>query len=141
MFSLNKVSLIGNVGKAPEIKDKKGNKMAFFSLATTESWKDKDSGEYKNKTEWHKIAVYNPNLVKIIENNIIKGSKIYIEGNLAYRTYTNESGIEKEITEIVINNFNGKIILLDKKEVKDNPDEEYTIKTKAKKDNQIKEDE
>ena len=128
MFSLNKVSLIGLLGADPVIKEKDNNKMAFFSLATSESWKDKDTGEYKDKTEWHKVVIYNNNIAKVVENNLKKGNKVYVEGALTYRKYQDNQGIEKDIAEINIGMFNGKIVLLEKKDKQ----EAQPIKTKAK---------
>jgi single-strand DNA-binding protein len=132
MFSLNKVSLIGLLGADPVIKEKDNNKMAFFSLATSESWKDKDTGEYKDKTEWHKIVIYNNNIAKMVENNLKKGNKVYVEGALTYRKYQDNQGIEKDIAEINIGMFNGKIVLLEKREKQDDKQEAQPIKAKAK---------
>ena len=113
---LNKVILIGNVGQEPEIKSmSNGNKMGSFSLATSEYWKDKATGERKSKTEWHRIVVYNENLVRVLEQFIHKGSKIYVEGSMKSRKYNDASGAEKTIFEIVIQSFSDTIKLLDNK--------------------------
>jgi single-strand DNA-binding protein len=120
------------LGADPIIKEKDNNKMAFFSLATSESWKDKDTGEYKDKTEWHKVVIYNNNIAKMVENNLKKGNKVYVEGALTYRKYQDNQGIEKDITEINIGMFNGKIVLLEKKEKQEDKQEAQPIKTKTK---------
>ena len=112
-MSVNKVILIGNVGKDPEIRATQGGvEIANLTLATSEKWKDKNSGEYKEKTEWHKVVVFNPNLVKVIKSYVNKGSKIYVEGSLQTRKWTDQSGAEKYSTEIVLQMFNGTIVLL-----------------------------
>lgn len=114
-YSINKATLIGNVGKDPEIKTfQNGGKVAQFSLATTESWKDKASGEKKTETEWHNIVVKNEGLVGIVEKYIKKGSKLYIEGKLETREYEKD-GVKKYVTEIVLYPYNGEIVLLDAK--------------------------
>jgi single-strand DNA-binding protein len=111
---INKVTLIGNMGDKPEVKVFDGGKLANFTLATSESWKDK-SGEKQTKTEWHKIVVYSEGLVGVIEKYCDKGSKVYLEGSLKTRKYTDKEGVEKYTTEIVLNGFNSKFILLDSK--------------------------
>ena len=112
--SVNKVILIGNVGKDPEIRSlQNGGRVANFSLATSESWKDRTSGEKREKTEWHRVVVFNDNLVGVVERFIKKGSKLYIEGALETRKWTDQSGQEKYSTEVVIKQFRGEITLLD----------------------------
>lgn len=112
--SINKVILIGNVGKDPDIRATQGGKkLASFSLATSESWKDKSTGERKDKTEWHRVVVYNEHLVDLVEKYVRKGSKIYLEGSLQTRKWTDQAGVEKFSTEVVLQNFNGVITLLD----------------------------
>jgi single-strand DNA-binding protein len=114
--SLNKVMLLGNLGKEPVIKTfSNGGKSASFSIATTDSWKDKTSGEYVSKTFWHRVVVKVPALVDVTEKYLKKGSKVYIEGSHEERTYTAADDTEKSISEIVIG-MTGKIILLDAKE-------------------------
>lgn len=114
--SLNKVILIGNLGKDPEIRSTNdGKEIATFSLATTESWRDRMSGEKKERTEWHRIVVFSDGLVNVIKNYVKKGSKLYIEGVLQTRKWTDNSGIEKYSTEIVLQNFNSTLIMLDNK--------------------------
>ena len=122
---LNKVMLIGNVGNKPEVKTlPNGNKVANFSLATSEYWKDKSSGEKKSKTEWHKIVVFNDGLIKLVDNYINKGSKLYIEGSLKNNKYVDSSGVEKFITQIVLQNYADTIQILDSR--KDNEDKKET---------------
>ncbi|OPZ79387.1 MAG: Single-stranded DNA-binding protein [Alphaproteobacteria bacterium ADurb.Bin438] len=115
--SINRVVLVGFLGKDPEIRaTTSGSKIANFSLATTESWKDKTSGEWQNKTDWHNIVIYNPGLVTLCEKYLHKGSKIYLEGSLQTRKWTDKSGKDQYTTEIVLKAFNGEIVLLDKQE-------------------------
>lgn len=110
--SVNKVILIGNVGKDPEIRTlNSGERVANLSLATSESWRDKTSGERKEKTEWHRITIFNENIVKVVENYVQKGSTIYIEGALQTRKYE-QNGVEKYATEIHIGKFRGELTLL-----------------------------
>ena len=114
--SLNKVTLIGNLGRDPEFRSTNdGKEIATFSVATSESWKDKSSGERKEKTEWHKVVVFNDGLVGVIKNYVKKGSKVYIEGSLQTRKWQDNSGQEKYTTEIILQNFNAQFILLDSK--------------------------
>lgn len=111
--SLNKVELIGNLGKDPEVRSfQNGNRVASFSLATSESWKDKTTGEKKERTEWHKVSIFNENLIDVIERYVSKGSKLYIEGKLETRKWTDNAGVDHYSTEVVIRNFGGQIILL-----------------------------
>ena len=112
--SLNKVTLIGNLGKNPEIKSfSDGKEIANFSIATSESWKDKNTGEKKEKTEWHRVVVFKEGLVNVIKSYVKKGSKLYIEGQLQTRKWVDSSGNEKYSTEIVLQGFNTALILLD----------------------------
>lgn len=115
MASLNKACLLGNVGKDPEIRSvgQSGDRVANLSIATSEKWKDKTSGDTKEKTEWHRITVWGP-LVGVIENYIKKGSKIYVEGKIETRKYE-QNGVEKYATEIVLRGFDAKLIMLDGK--------------------------
>lgn len=116
-MSINKVILVGNVGQDPEIRSTQdGREIATFSLATSESWKDKNSGEKKEKTEWHRIVIFSAGLVGIVKNYIKKGSKLYIEGSLQTRKWTDSQGIEKYTTEIVLQNFNSTLQILDSKD-------------------------
>lgn len=112
--SVNKVILVGNLGQDPEIRSmQSGDKVASFSIATSESWKDKATGERKEKTEWHRIAVFNQGLIHVIENYIKKGSKVYIEGQLETRKWTDQNGVEKYMTEVVLRPFRGELTMLD----------------------------
>ncbi len=114
MAGVNKVIIIGNVGKDPEIRQMQdGFKIANFSVATSESWKDKVSGERKERTEWHRIAVMNERLSEIVEKYVRKGSKLYIEGQLQTRKWTDQAGMERYTTEVVIGRFKGEITMLD----------------------------
>ena len=112
--SVNKVILVGNVGKDPEIRrTQDGRPIANLSLATSESWRDKATGEKKEKTEWHRVVIFNENLCKVVEQYVKKGSKLYIEGALQTRKWTDNSGAEKYSTEIVLQGFNGSLTMLD----------------------------
>ena len=114
--SLNKVTLIGHLGKDPDIRTmQSGGKVASFSLATSESWKDKASGERKERTEWHNVVVYNEGLVKVVEQFLKKGSKIYLEGRMETRKWQDKDGNDKYTTEVVLRPFNGEILMLDAK--------------------------
>src|SRR5277367_6797208 len=119
-YSINKVALLGNVGKDPEIRSfQNGGKVANFTLATSESWKDKATGEKKSKTEWHNIVVQNEKLVEIVAKYVKKGSKVHVEGKLETRKYTKD-GSDRYIAEVVLYPISGEILLLD---AKDAPDE------------------
>lgn len=112
--SVNKVILVGNVTRDPEIRSTQdGREIANFSLATNESWKDKNSGERKEKVEFHRITVFNENLVTVVKNYVKKGSKLYIEGALQTRKWTDKDGVEKYSTEVVLQGFNGTLTMLD----------------------------
>ncbi|PZO86158.1 MAG: single-stranded DNA-binding protein [Micavibrio aeruginosavorus] len=114
--SINKVILVGNVGNDPEIKTmQSGDRVANLSIATSETWKDKNSGERKEKTEWHRVVVFNQNLVNVVENYIKKGAKLYVEGQLETRSYENKDGQKVYTTEIVLKAFRGEITMLDSK--------------------------
>lgn len=112
--SVNKVILVGNLGRDPEIRTfQNGGRVASFSIATSESWKDKQSGERKEKTEWHRISIFNENLVGLVERYLKKGSKVYIEGQLETRKWTDKEGQEKYTTEVVLRPFRGELTFLD----------------------------
>lgn len=114
--SLNKVQLIGNVGKDPEVRSMQdGRELAYFSLATTESWRDKATGERKDKTEWHRIVVFNDGIVNIVKNYVKKGTRLYLEGSLQTRKWTDDSNHERYTTEIVLQGFNSTLFMLDGK--------------------------
>jgi single-strand DNA-binding protein len=112
--SVNKVILVGNLGKDPEIRNfQNGGKVANFSIATSESWKDKNTGEKREKTDWHNVAIFNEGLVRVAEQYLRKGSKVYIEGQLQTRKWTDQSGTDKYTTEVVLQNYNGTLVMLD----------------------------
>jgi single-strand DNA-binding protein len=114
--SVNKVILVGNLGKDPEIRSfQNGGRVANFSIATSENWKDKTSGEKKERTEWHRISVTNEKLVEVIERYVKKGAKVYIEGQLETRKYTDKDGHERYTTEVVLRPFRGELTMLDSK--------------------------
>ena len=114
--SVNKVILVGNLGADPEVRTlPSGNKVVNLSVATSESWRDKNSGERKEKTEWHRVSVWNQGLVKVIESYVKKGSKVYIEGQLETRKWTDKDGVEKYSTEVVLRPFRGELTMLDSK--------------------------
>ena len=116
MSSLNKVCLIGNLGKDPEIRTLgSGDRVANLRIATSESWRDKATGERKEKSEWHQVVVFNENIVKVCENYLRKGSKVYLEGSLTTRKWTDQAGVEKYSTEVVIQKFRGELVMLDSK--------------------------
>jgi single-strand DNA-binding protein len=112
---LNKVQIIGNVGRDPEVRSMQtGSRVANLSVATSESWKDKNTGERREKTDWHNVVVFNENIVNFIENYVKKGSKVYIEGKIETRTWEDNQGVKKYMTEVVVRPFGGELKLLDK---------------------------
>jgi len=112
--SVNKVILIGNLGADPEIKrTQDGRPIANLRIATSETWRDKNSGERKEKTEWHRVVIFNEGLCRIAEQYLKKGAKVYIEGQLQTRKWTDQSGVEKYSTEVVLQNFNSVLTMLD----------------------------
>lgn len=114
--SVNKVILIGNVGKDPEIRTfGNGGKVANFSIATSEQWKDKRSGERMEKTEWHNISVFNDGLVGVVERYVKKGQKLYIEGKLQTRKWQDRDGNDRYMTEVVLQGYGGTLTMLDSK--------------------------
>ena len=111
--SVNKVILVGNLGKDPEIRTlPSGDKIANLSIATSETWKDRNSGERKERTEWHRVVIFNDNLVKVAESYLRKGSKVYIEGSMQTRKYE-QGGVERYSTEIALQKFRGELTMLD----------------------------
>ena len=115
--SVNRVILIGNLGKDPEVRHSNdGKPIVTLSLATSESWKDKATGERKDKVEWHRVVIFNENIAKVAEAYLKKGAKVYVEGSLQTRKWTDNSGVEKFSTEIVLNNFKGELTMLDSRE-------------------------
>lgn len=112
--SINKVTLIGNLGKDPEVRHTQdGAPIVTLAIATSDSWKDKATGEKREKTEWHRVVIFNEHLCKVAENYLKKGSKIYIEGSLQTRKWTDNAGVEKYSTEVVLQRYNGELTMLD----------------------------
>ena len=112
--SVNKVILVGNLGKDPEIRrTQDGRPIANLSVATSENWRDKATGERKEKTEWHRVVIFNEGLCKVAEQYLKKGAKVYIEGQLQTRKWTDQSGVEKYSTEVVLQGFNSNLTMLD----------------------------
>jgi single-strand DNA-binding protein len=112
--SVNKVILIGNVGQDPEIRSfQSGGKVCNLSIATSEKWRDRESNEQKERTQWHRVVVFNENLINLIEKYVNKGSKLFIEGQLETRKWTDSSGQDKYATEVVLRNFKGELTFLD----------------------------
>ena len=112
--SVNKVILVGNLGKDPEIRrTQDGRPIANLSVATSETWRDKGTGERKEKTEWHRVVIFNEGLCKVAEQYLKKGAKVYIEGQLQTRKWTDQSGVEKYSTEVVLQGFNSNLTMLD----------------------------
>ncbi len=115
--SVNKVILVGNLGKDPEARSmNNGGEVVSFTLATSESWNDKQSGERRDKTEWHNVVIFNENLAKIAKNYLRKGSKCYVEGQLQTRKWADQDGRDRYTTEIVLQRFRGELTLLDRRE-------------------------
>src|SRR5262245_56562443 len=112
--SVNKVILVGNLGRDPEVRSTQdGTRVANFTMATSENWRDKNTGERREKTEWHRIVIFNERLVDVAEKFLHKGSKVYIEGQLQTRKWTDQSGQEKYTTEVVLTRFRGELTMLD----------------------------
>jgi len=112
--SVNKVILVGNLGRDPEVRRlNNGEPVVNLRLATSESWKDKATGERKEKTEWHSVVIFNENLARVAEQYLKKGSKVYVEGQLQTRKWTDQSGAEKYTTEVVLQRFRGELTILD----------------------------
>ncbi|MCT4575374.1 MAG: single-stranded DNA-binding protein [Alphaproteobacteria bacterium] len=115
--SINKVILVGNLGNDPEIRSfQNGSRVANLSLATSESWKDRTTGERKEKTEWHRVVIFNSGLVDLTEKYLRKGSKVYIEGKLETRSYETSAGEKKYTTEVVLRPYSGELQMLDRRE-------------------------
>lgn len=111
--SVNKVILLGNLGRDPEIRNTQdGNKIVNLSIATSEKWKDRMSGEPRERTEWHRVVIFNENLARIAEQYLRKGSSVYVEGQLQTRKWTDQQGVEKYTTEVVLGRFRGELTLL-----------------------------
>jgi single-strand DNA-binding protein len=113
--SVNKVILVGNLGKDPEVRRMQdGRPVVNLSVATSESWRDKATGERKEKTEWHRVVIFNEGLAKVAEQYLKKGSKVYLEGQLQTRKWTDQQGVEKYSTEVVLQGFNSALTMLDR---------------------------
>ena len=111
--SINKVILVGNVGQDPQIRTmQSGQKVVSFSLATSDRWRDRQSGEQKEQTEWHRVVIFSPNLVEVAERMLQKGTKLYIEGSLRTRKWQNQQGVDTFTTEVVLNQFSGTMVIL-----------------------------
>ena len=114
--SVNKVILVGNLGRDPEIRSTQdGREIANLAIATSESWKDRNTGERKEKTEWHRVVIFNEPLVNVVKNYMKKGAKVYLEGQLQTRKWTDKDGVEKYSTEVVLQGFNSVLTMLDGK--------------------------
>jgi len=112
--SVNKVILVGNLGRDPEIRSTQdGMRIANLSVATSETWRDRNSGERKEKTEWHRVAIFNEKLVDVVEKYLKKGAKVYVEGALQTRKWTDKDGQDRYTTEVVLGRFNGQLTMLD----------------------------
>ncbi|HVW91793.1 MAG TPA: single-stranded DNA-binding protein [Devosia sp.] len=112
--SVNKVILIGNLGADPEVRSlPSGGKVVNMRVATTDTWRDKNSGERRDRTEWHNVVIFNENLGRVAEQYLHKGSKVYLEGALQTRKWQDQSGQDRYTTEVVLQNFNGQLVLLD----------------------------
>jgi len=117
MSSVNKAIIVGFLGKDPEVRaSQSGAKVASLSIATSESWRDKATGERKERTQWHRVVIFNEGLVKIVEQYVHKGSRIYVEGSMQTRKWTDGQGIERYVTEVVLGPFGAQLTLLDKRE-------------------------
>jgi single-strand DNA-binding protein len=115
--SINKVILVGNLGKDPESRTfQNGGKVVSFSVATSENWKDKSSGERKEKTEWHNVSIFSEGLARVAEQYLKKGSKVYLEGQLETRKWQDQSGNDRYSTDVVLRNFNSAMVLLDSRD-------------------------
>ena len=115
--SVNKVILVGNLGKDPESRSfANGGKVVSFSVATSENWKDKSSGDRKEKTEWHNVSIFSEGLARVAEQYLKKGSKVYLEGQLETRKWQDQSGNDRYTTDVVLRNFNSSMVLLDGRE-------------------------
>ena len=112
--SINKVILVGNLGQDPEIRSlNNGGRFCNFSIATSEKWKDKQTGELRERTEWHRVVIFNENLVRVCENYLKKGSKVYLEGQLQTRKWTDRDGNDRYTTEVVLQGFRSTLVMLD----------------------------
>ena len=130
--SVNKVILVGNLGRDPEVRSTQGGtRIANLSVATSEGWTDKRSGERREKTEWHRVVIFNEHIVKVVEKYLEKGSKVYLEGALQTRKWTDNAGVERYSTEVVLQNFDGKLVMLGggSREQEDEPERAVSPRT------------
>ena len=124
VMSVNKVILLGNVGRDPEIRElPNGGRVANFSIATEERWRDKQTGEQRERTEWHRIVVFNPMLIDIVDDRVFKGTRVYIEGQLQTRRWQDPSGYDRFTTEIALQRFGSRIIVLNDRRYDDSHDD------------------
>ena len=111
--SINKVILVGNIGQEPQVRTmSSGQKVVSFSLATSDRWRDRQTGEQKEQTEWHRVVIFNPNLVEVAERMLQKGTKLYLEGSLRTRKWQNQQGVDTYTTEVILNPFSGQMVIL-----------------------------
>ena len=111
--SINKVILVGNIGQEPQVRTmQSGQKVVSFSLATSDRWRDRQTGEQKEQTEWHRVVIFNPSLVDVAERMLQKGTKLYLEGSLRTRKWQNQQGVDAFTTEVVLNPFSGQMVIL-----------------------------
>ena len=111
--SINKVILVGNIGQEPQVRTmSSGQKVVSFSLATSDRWRDRQTGEQKEQTEWHRVVIFNPNLIEVAERMLQKGTKLYLEGSLRTRKWQNQQGVDTFTTEVVLNPFSGQMVIL-----------------------------
>jgi single-strand DNA-binding protein len=143
--SVNKVILVGNVGADPEVRTlPSGNKVVNLTVATSENWKDKNSGERKEKTEWHRVVIFSEGLARVAEQYVKKGSKVYLEGSLQTRKWADKDGVEKYTTEVVLQGFGGQLTMLDTRSEgngAEQPTQAEPIKSKPRPSPQQKRDE
>ena len=119
--SINKVILVGNIGQDPQVRTmQSGQKVVSFSLATSERWRDRQSGEQKEQTEWHRVVIFNPALVEVAERMLQKGTKLYLEGSLRTRKWQNQQGVDTFTTEVVLNPYSGQMVILSGAKTADN---------------------
>lgn len=128
--SINKVILVGNVGQDPQVRSmQSGQKVVSFSLATSDRWRDRTSGEQKEQTEWHRVVIFNPNLVEVAERMLQKGTKLYLEGSLRTRKWQNQQGVDTFTTEVVLNPYAGQMIILGGAKAMDGTAGEYAAQS------------
>ncbi|MBQ8294776.1 MAG: single-stranded DNA-binding protein [Alphaproteobacteria bacterium] len=130
--SINKVILVGNIGQEPQVRTmNSGQKVVSFSLATSDRWRDRSTGEQKEQTEWHRVVIFNPNLVEVAERMLQKGTKLYLEGSLKTRKWQNQQGVDVYTTEIVLNPFAGQMVILGGAKAMDGASGDYAAPSSA----------